>query len=202
MCPQRDLSVELLGHTLPAPVLLGPVGVQGIIHAESDLASARAAASLGVPFVLSTLSSRSMEDVAQAMERRASLVPTLLGKRSRIDCQPVAARRAIWLLRSRGYARHCHAGMARARSAASAPAVSSGPRTGQLFHRLRVPLPPQSKPPEGDPAAAIRLVGRSVFEHRADLARSRLAAPANSFADSAEGNSSPGRRAPRRWMRS
>jgi len=48
-------------------VLLGPVGVQGIIHGDADLASVRAAASLGVPFVLSTLSSRSIEDVAQAM---------------------------------------------------------------------------------------------------------------------------------------
>ncbi len=64
---ERDLSVELFGRTLPAPVLLAPVGVQGILHPESDLASARAAASLGVPFILSTLSSRSMEDVAQAM---------------------------------------------------------------------------------------------------------------------------------------
>jgi isopentenyl diphosphate isomerase/L-lactate dehydrogenase-like FMN-dependent dehydrogenase len=64
---QRDLSIELLGHTLPAPVLLGPVGAQGIIHAESDLASGRAAASMGIPFILSTLSSRSLEDVAQAM---------------------------------------------------------------------------------------------------------------------------------------
>jgi lactate 2-monooxygenase len=64
---RRDLSIELLGHTLPAPVLLGPVGVQGILHADGDLASARAAAGLGVPFVLSTLSSRSIEDVAQAM---------------------------------------------------------------------------------------------------------------------------------------
>ncbi len=64
---QRDLSVELLGHTLPGPLLLGPVGVQGILHADADLASARAAASLGVPFVLSTLSSRSIEDVAHAM---------------------------------------------------------------------------------------------------------------------------------------
>src|SRR5580700_1901260 len=65
---ERDLSVELLGRTLPAPVLLGPVGVQGIIHPESDLASARAAASLAVPFVLSTLSSHSMEDVSLAMK--------------------------------------------------------------------------------------------------------------------------------------
>lgn len=62
----RDLSVELLGHKLPAPVLLGPVGVQNIVHADAELAVARAAAALGVPFVLSTLSSYSMEQVAQA----------------------------------------------------------------------------------------------------------------------------------------
>lgn len=63
---RRDLSVELLGRRLPAPVILGPVGVQGIIHSEAELASARAAASLGVPFTLSTVSSYSIEDVAQA----------------------------------------------------------------------------------------------------------------------------------------
>ena len=64
---QRDLSVELLGAKLPAPVVLGPVGVQELIHADADLASARAAASLGIPFTLSTLSSRSIEEVAKAM---------------------------------------------------------------------------------------------------------------------------------------
>jgi len=57
--------VEVLGARLPAPILLGPVGVQEIIHSDADVASARAAASLGLPFVLSTMSSRSMEDVAQ-----------------------------------------------------------------------------------------------------------------------------------------
>jgi len=63
---QRDLRVELLGRKLPAPVLLGPVGVQGIIHSDAELATARAAASLGVPSVLSTLSSKPLEQVAQA----------------------------------------------------------------------------------------------------------------------------------------
>ncbi len=43
---RRDLSVELVGVRLPAPVILGPVGVQGIIHNEAEVASARAAASL------------------------------------------------------------------------------------------------------------------------------------------------------------
>src|SRR6266852_6439677 len=62
----RDLSVELLGARLPAPVILGPVGVQGIIHSEAEVATARAAASLGLPFVLSTVSSRSIEEVANS----------------------------------------------------------------------------------------------------------------------------------------
>src|SRR3954466_7304756 len=49
---QRDLSVEILGHKLPAPVILGPVGVQELFHVLADLASARAAASMGIPFTL------------------------------------------------------------------------------------------------------------------------------------------------------
>ena len=63
---QRDLSVELFGAQLPAPVILGPVGVQGILHPGGELASARAAAALGLPFTLSTAASRSIEEVAQA----------------------------------------------------------------------------------------------------------------------------------------
>jgi lactate 2-monooxygenase len=68
---KRDLSVELLGARLPAPVLLGPVGVQEIVHKEADAASARAAAALGVPFVLSTMSSRPIEEVAQSAAKVA-----------------------------------------------------------------------------------------------------------------------------------
>jgi isopentenyl diphosphate isomerase/L-lactate dehydrogenase-like FMN-dependent dehydrogenase len=64
---QRDLSIELLGQKLPVPLLLGPIGVQGILHSEGEVATGRAAASLGVPFILSTLSSRPLEEVAQAM---------------------------------------------------------------------------------------------------------------------------------------
>src|SRR3989454_10024591 len=68
---KRDLSVEVLGARLPAPVLLGPVGVQEIVHNDADVASARAAASLGLPFVLSTMSSRSIEEVALAADKVA-----------------------------------------------------------------------------------------------------------------------------------
>jgi isopentenyl diphosphate isomerase/L-lactate dehydrogenase-like FMN-dependent dehydrogenase len=63
---QRDLTVELFGHMLGTPVLLGPIGVQNIIHAEAETAVARAAVSVGVPFVLSTVSSRPLEEVAES----------------------------------------------------------------------------------------------------------------------------------------
>ncbi len=64
---RRDLSVEILGHRLPAPVLLAPIGVQSILHKHAELAVARAAASLGWPMILSTVSSETMEDVAKEL---------------------------------------------------------------------------------------------------------------------------------------
>lgn len=64
---QRDLSVEVLGQRLPTPFLLGPIGVQGILHKEGELAVARAARALGIPFVLSTVASNSIEAVAEEM---------------------------------------------------------------------------------------------------------------------------------------
>jgi isopentenyl diphosphate isomerase/L-lactate dehydrogenase-like FMN-dependent dehydrogenase len=64
---RRDLGIELLGRRLPVPILLAPIGVQGILHKKGELAVARAAKALGVPFVLSTVSSFSMEQVAEEM---------------------------------------------------------------------------------------------------------------------------------------
>ena len=63
---QRDLTTTLLGHTLPAPVMLGPVGVQAIIHDDAEPATARGAAALGIPYILSTASSTAMEEVVAA----------------------------------------------------------------------------------------------------------------------------------------
>jgi len=65
---ERDLEVELFGRTLPAPLLAAPVGVQSIVHPEGELAVARAMASLGLPSVLSTVSSFPLEEVAEAAD--------------------------------------------------------------------------------------------------------------------------------------
>lgn len=62
----RDLATTVVGTELPSPVLLAPVGVQSIVHPDGEVATARAAAALGVPMVLSTASSNTIEDVAAA----------------------------------------------------------------------------------------------------------------------------------------
>ena len=62
----RDLSVEVLDTRSAGPFLLAPIGVLGIVHAEGELAVARAAATTGIPLVLSSAASHSIEEVAEA----------------------------------------------------------------------------------------------------------------------------------------
>ena len=61
---ERDISVDVLGTRSPAPFLLAPIGVLSIAHADGELAVARAAAATGVPMVLSSAASHSLEEVA------------------------------------------------------------------------------------------------------------------------------------------
>ena len=63
---ERTLARTVLGTQLPAPVLLAPIGVQTLAHPEGELAMARAAAEVGVPFVASTAAAHTIEQVAQA----------------------------------------------------------------------------------------------------------------------------------------
>ena len=63
----RSLSIRLFNTDLPAPLLLAPIGIQGIIHPDGELATGRAAAALGLPLILSTLSSYSLEQVAAVL---------------------------------------------------------------------------------------------------------------------------------------
>lgn len=162
---RRDLSVELLGRRFPAPVLLGPVGVQSIVHADAELASARAAASLGVPFVYSTAASRTIEQVAEAMgaaprwyqlywSRDNEIAASMLGRAERAGYSAVVVtldtnilgwrprdldRAYLPFLRSEGVACFFSDPVFRSRLAA---------------------------PPEDDPVAAVRLWG-NVFGNAA-----------------------------------
>ena len=61
----RDQRVEVLGQRLALPVILGPVGLGGMFARRAEVQAARAAESAGVPFVESTVSLCSIEEVAR-----------------------------------------------------------------------------------------------------------------------------------------
>lgn len=63
---ERELGVDFLGKRRPTPLLLAPLGVMEMAHADADLAVARAAASVGMPYTLSNQASFPMEQVADA----------------------------------------------------------------------------------------------------------------------------------------
>lgn len=63
----RDLSVELFGRRLPAPLLFAPIGVLEMAHPEAERAVATAARNLGLPMVISTQGSLPMEETAAAL---------------------------------------------------------------------------------------------------------------------------------------
>jgi 4-hydroxymandelate oxidase len=62
-----DTATRLLGTEFATPVAVAPTGYHGLAHPEGELATAAGAASAGALFVLSTRSSRRIEDVAEVV---------------------------------------------------------------------------------------------------------------------------------------
>ncbi|HEX7813582.1 alpha-hydroxy-acid oxidizing protein [Dyella sp.] len=64
----RDLSRALFHKRLPLPMVIAPTGLNGLFWPEGDIALGKAAARHGLPFVLSTAASCSIEDVARQVD--------------------------------------------------------------------------------------------------------------------------------------
>jgi L-lactate dehydrogenase (cytochrome) len=92
----RDPSVEVLGQRLALPVVLAPVGLAGMFAPRAEAQAARAAEASGIPFIESTVSICSIEEVA-----RATSTPPWF---------------QLYVMRDRGYAEDL---MARARAVGS-----------------------------------------------------------------------------------
>lgn len=60
-----DVASRMLGAPVTMPVGLAPAGLAGMVHPDGEIHAARAAARFGVPYVLSTVSICSIEDLAQ-----------------------------------------------------------------------------------------------------------------------------------------
>lgn len=61
---EPDTSIELFGKKHPTPFLFAPVGMNQMAHEQGELAVVRAAEKLGMPYIQSTVSSYSLEEVA------------------------------------------------------------------------------------------------------------------------------------------
>lgn len=66
----RSAAISLFGKPLSMPIIIGPTGLAGAAWPAGDQALARAAAQAGIPFVMSSAASASMEAVAAAGEGR------------------------------------------------------------------------------------------------------------------------------------
>jgi len=66
-----DMSVSLFGHTYDAPFGIAPVGLQGLIWPNSPEILAKAAFQHNIPYILSTVSTSSIERIAELSEGKA-----------------------------------------------------------------------------------------------------------------------------------
>ena len=96
-----DTSTTILGRPAALPLILAPTGFTRIAHSQGELAVARAAARAGIPWSLSTMGTRSIEEVAAVSDgdkwfqvytwRDRGLVKELL------DRAKAAGYTAVWL---------------------------------------------------------------------------------------------------------
>ena len=63
---KRNLSTTILGESIKFPIMIAPASRQTMVHPDGEIATARAAAASGTIMGLSTSSTKSIEEVAQA----------------------------------------------------------------------------------------------------------------------------------------
>jgi lactate 2-monooxygenase len=97
---ERDTTMSLFGQRLPSPFLISPVGVLEMVHRDADLAVARAAKKLRIPYIFSNQASYSMEDCSSEMEtsprwfqlywsRSNALVESFVHRAQRCGCTAI-----------------------------------------------------------------------------------------------------------------
>jgi lactate oxidase len=138
-----DLRIKLLGHDLPFPMITAPVGAQGMIHVNAELANASGTGMAGTLYVSSGAATKPVEDIAKAT--------------------PGPKWFQIYMLRDMEINRWL---VQRARTAGFSAIVLTadalGPGQSDDFIRLGRPFPPNLRPGNHDPA----LGGRGNFDDK------------------------------------
>lgn len=62
----QNLAVNLFGQEYPTPILMAPIGVQSLFHEDKETGLAEVCGEVGVPYILSTASTSTMEEVAES----------------------------------------------------------------------------------------------------------------------------------------
>jgi L-lactate dehydrogenase (cytochrome) len=66
---ERSLATTIIGQKVSAPVALAPIGLCGMQYGDGEILSAQAAEDAEIPFILSTMSINSIEQVAEATKK-------------------------------------------------------------------------------------------------------------------------------------
>ena len=92
----RNQSVQILGQEYSSPLVFGPTGLSGLLWPDGDIATARATATAGIGYCLSTNSNGSIEQVASRgrpdfwfqlyIQRDRALVRTLVDRAAAAGC--------------------------------------------------------------------------------------------------------------------
>ena len=97
----RDISTELFGVKIPAPILTCPIGVLEMVHEEADKAVGKAMSRLGLPMIMSNQASFPMEEITAEMgdsprwfqlywSKSIDLVKSLVQRAEKCGCSAIA----------------------------------------------------------------------------------------------------------------
>src|SRR6202021_1981526 len=171
-----DTSVSVLGARIAAPLMVAPTGRHKLFHPDGERATARGAAAAGVPYVMATAATVSMEDVAAERTSAPQWFQLYLPPDRRVT-EGLVDRAAA-------------AGFSAVVLTVDQPVYGSSPRPARAIARY------SRRHPAGPAGGGARLRRRTQWKRDAsgDLRRSRLAGAALSPAAAGQGRAARRRR--------
>lgn len=84
-----DTSIRLFNRTYQTPILFAPIGMQKLAHEDGEIASSKAAGQLDIPFIQSTVSSYSIEDITAETKSSSKWFQLYWSRDEEIACNMV-----------------------------------------------------------------------------------------------------------------
>ena len=209
--PSGIAGATVLGRRLEVPFICGPAGLARLVHRDGELAAARAAATAGTVFVISTASSYSIEEIAAVSDgplwfqlylwRSPDVVARLVDRAGAAGCEAMVLTVDVPVIGKRE--RDLRNGMMIPPRIGPAQALEALRRPRWLWHLASGPPVHFGSlldlvPPNTDMAVDGRLHGPRAVRPLQDLGRRGLAARALGRAAAHQGGDERRRRPPLR----